>query len=62
MQAFLDSFFQAEVDGAKKGASDLKRIKRTTIFFNFVQKHGTYQAHVFDEFCAWIKQDEFFEI
>ena len=54
----LNKFFTIEIQFAER--AKLSKLKRKSIFFNFIQKHGTYQSDVFDKFCDWVSEDEFY--
>lgn len=61
VQNHLDNFFDEEVKSYHRTADGITKIKTKLIFFNFVQKYGTYQSHVFDAFIEWVSKNEYFE-
>lgn len=61
VQRHLDNFFNEEVESYHRTAQGINKIKTKLIFFNFVQKYGTYQSHVFNSFVDWCSENEWFE-
>lgn len=54
----LDKFFNIEIQFAER--AKLSKLKRQSIFFNFIQKHRSYQSDVSEKFCDWVSEDEFY--
>ncbi len=60
VKPILNNFFEIEFQFAKN--ANANQIKSSSLFFNFVQKFGTFQGEIFDSWCEYIRHNEFTKV
>ena len=60
VKTILTEFFEIEFQFVKK--ANAIQIKSSSLFFNFVQKFGTFQSTLFDSRCDYVRHNEFTKV